>query len=176
MSNSSKINADSWELALLAVLNNRGSIQAYSTAQVRKIIASALSEDNIAEIQRLKVGYNPAPPQGKKPDQARFEIKAKRDKNEIFATHILQTLGKYDRHDLQQLMQYTLWNIKLLEDKKAVKNAVSYAQRLELLFECEGIDKKSAMSKINPLLESGQSPRNNDRKDTRGPQKNYRRY
>jgi ribosomal protein L29 len=169
MTDVSRLNEYSWELASLAMLNENGNLQPYSVSQVRKAIAATLSEDSMERLQKLRSDYNPAPPQGKRPEQSRHILNNKREKNNAFIQRLIEIIRNNDRDFVQQLSQYIFWNIKILEQKEVMG-------KLKLLLECEGIDKSSITGKIKNIAESGQGPRKSYTRDNRKPSKGARRF
>lgn len=177
MNDISQINALSWELATLAIFKANDELKAYSKVQIRKIMSAALSADKSVQLQKLRDEYDPAPPQGSKPDhQSRREINRKRELNKKFVNRVLEIIKDKDNLFIQQLFQYTLWNIKILEDKKANQNADKIMKKLKLLLDCEGIDKENILETVEQTLKPGQDPRNSYGKRARNSKKSNGRY
>jgi hypothetical protein len=176
MNDTAQLNVLAWELATLAMLKENNDLKPYSTDQIRKIMAAAVSVDSMTQLQKLRSDYKPAPPQGKRPEQSSRDISNKREKNSAFVQRFIENLKDNDRQFVQQLSQYTLWNIKILETKGIEHNISELTARLELLLECEGIDKKMVVDKIKVMVESGQGTRKSYAGDSRRSTNNHRRF
>lgn len=162
------INQSAWELAASAMVHRSGKLEAYSTSQIRKIISAASSADFLQEVLRVVRNYKPAPPQGMNPSQAQKQIREKIQKNTEFGQRLAQMIVNRDFYYVQQLLRYTLWNIKIIE------NSVKNRDKLEQILNCEGVnDKGKIVSMIEPILQANTNPtRHNERQ---GFKTNFRR-
>ena len=104
MNNLIEINQYAWELATIAMWKSGRELKAYSTDQIRRIVAAGNS-GNINDIKNIIDQYSPAPPQGKKEYQAQGEIRAKRQKNKDFGNNLIQVISERDVVYLLHLFQ-----------------------------------------------------------------------
>lgn len=159
MNDTAEINVFAWELAVLAMFKVNRGLEPYSTTQVRKILEAAAAPDALSRLQKLRSDYNPAPPQGKSPEHASGFLKSKREKNSAFVQRLIEVIRDNDRESIQQLSQYILWNIKILENDRIENDLTDFIGRLELLLQCEDIDGEGIVDKIKEIAVSGQGPR-----------------
>ena len=176
MNDIAEINVLSWELATLAMFKENRSLKPYSTSQIRKVLEAAVSTDSGPELQKLLLDYEPAPPQGKRPNQARSILKSKREKNKAFVKRLLDIIRDKDRLFIQQLSLYTLWNIKILENDRVEKDLTDFIGRLELLLRCEGVNGEGIVDKIKVMASSGKNPRKTYTKSSGNNTKGSRRH
>ncbi len=169
MSTIQQINEASWELALLCVLRAGSEVKAYSTAQIRKVMDTALT-GNKAELSKMAHDYSPAPPQSVKQHQATKDIQQKKELNKKFVLKLSAVIDGLDESEIKRLIQYVMWNIKILETKKVGNNGEGKIRTLEALVRCEGEKKEAFASKFKNLLGSNQGPRKSYSGDD-----NYRR-
>ncbi len=153
-----RMNQYSWELATLAILKKGRDVEAYSTDQIRRVM-SAGSSDDLTDIRKIINNYSPASPQGKKKWQAQKEIGAKHEANKAFGDRLLEIIAGSDVVDVSRFLQYTLWNIKIIE-----KNNVDVLSR-EL--DCEGVTDKEVLNQLKQILEADKGPRKNYERDNR---------
>lgn len=160
MNDMAEINMLSWQLAAVAMTSLDRKIVPYSTGQIRKIMNVSSAPDNVAQIRRLVESYNPAPLQGKRPEQSQRELKVKREKNTEFGKLLLQSITNHNAQYVQSLLRYTIWNIKIIE------NGIRDFSELELILDCEGVkEKELILSTLKTLKDSengtSQGPRRN---------------
>jgi hypothetical protein len=147
MSNNADINRDAWELAIVSFIKG-GKIVPYSTSQIRNIISASQSDDFQTNIPKVIEDYKPATPQGVRENdhQAQQQKQQKREKNLMFGKSLMEFVRGRNSRDVQMLLKYTLWNIKIIEKLNANKKAIS------LLLECERIEKSNEIqNKIDEL-------------------------
>ncbi len=158
MSTIQQINEASWELALLCVFRAGSEVKAYSTDQIRKVLNVALTGKK-ADLTKMIHDYSPAPPQGIKQNYATKEIQKKKEHHKKFILKLSDIVDGFDEQDVKQLVQYTMWNIKILETKKLRDTGAGKIRTLESLIRCEGEKKEAFASKFKNLLDSNQGPR-----------------
>ena len=142
-----QINRDAWELAIVSIIKGK-NIEPYSTSQIRNIISASQSDDFQTNIQKVIEEYKPAPPQGVRENdrQAQQEMQQKREKNQLFGKSLMEFVRGRNSRDVQMLLKYTLWNIKIIEKLNGDKKAIS------LLLDCERIEKSNEIqNKIDEL-------------------------
>lgn len=148
MSNISDINNAAWNLAIVSLMKDRNKIVPYSTSQIRNIINASQSEDFLVDVKKAIDDYKPAPPQGLKEQdrKAQENMQIKREKNRQLGKSLMDFMSGRNSKDVQLLLKYTLWNIKIIKELNKNNKAMS------LLLECEGVDKpEEILSKINRL-------------------------
>lgn len=166
------INRDSWELAVIAMVQNGGKVEAYSTSQIRKIMSASKSLNYRDDIKNIINNYSPAPPQGKHPNQTQSEIRIKRETNAKFGKNLLENIKGHDATYAQKLFKYALWNIKIIE-----QNFKGRVNILPLILECEKVDNKdNVLVMLKNISGSNQAPRKSYGRDNRNQTGgNYRR-
>jgi len=137
MTDIGEVNRDSWELALISIVKKGKNFEPFSTSQIRKIVNASLSPGRITQISKIIQDYKPAPPQGEKEDKAQQEIKQKLEKNQQFGKRLQKLSQGHDAYYIQKLLQYTLWNMKIIE-----KSLGHRPDRLTSLLKCEGVENK----------------------------------
>jgi hypothetical protein len=142
MNEEAEINYNSWRLAAASIVRDKKSAQPYSTSQIRKIMNASKSPDFKNEITNVIENYTPAPPQGRRPEQARNEIQLKRKKNIDFGNSLLEMVENRNSLYVQNLLKYTLWNIRIIE------NNINDMDKLKLLLDCEKIQDKEGILNI----------------------------
>ena len=150
-SNLIEINQYAWELATLAMWKAGKELKAYSTDQIRRIVAAGNS-GNINDIKNIIDQYSPAPPQGKKEYQAQGEIRAKRQKNKDFGKNLIQVISERDVEDIQRLLQYVLWNIKILEYAYK-KSEDKFIDEIALELDCEYVNKEKITGNLKQFID-----------------------
>jgi len=172
MTDMAEINRDSWELAAIAMVQNGGKVEAYSTSQIRKIMSASKSPEYLANIKNIIDNYSPATPQGKHPNQAQGEIRIKRETNAKFGDHLLEIIQNHDATYAQKLFKYALWNIKIIE-----QNFKGRVNILPSILECENVDNKdNVLVMLKNISSSNQAPRKSYEHDNRNQiGGNYRR-
>lgn len=167
-----QINKDSWGLAVIAMSQKGRDVEAYSTSQIRKVMNAANSSDYLEQIRKVIEDYIPAPPQNMKANQAHGILRKKREKNKEFGDHLLASIKDFDTSDVQKLLKYTLWNIKIIE-----KNLNGRVNKLPLILKCENVESKDKiLSELNNISSYNQAPRKSYGQDNRSHAGgNYRR-
>jgi len=160
MNKMAQMNADSWKLAISAMINNRGKVEPYSTSHIRKIMGASMSPDYLKDMKKIIDDYKPAPPQGSRQNQARNETQRKSKVNRDFADTLFGSITGYEHKCVQRLFKYTMRNIKIIE--KSEKSI----DRLSLILDCEKVDKKSILDRLIILFQSNE--RNNTNEHNRG--------
>jgi len=156
MNEKAQINRDAWELAIVSITKGR-KIEPYSTSQIRNIMSASQSDDFQTMIQKVIVEYKPAPPQGVRENdrRAQQQMQQKREKNQLFGKSLMEFMRGRNSRDVQMLLKYTLWNIKIIEELNSEKKAIS------LLLECEHVENSDEiLNKIDEL--SGFQSQNQD--------------
>lgn len=157
-SNLIEINQYAWELAALAMWKSGRELKAYSTDQIRRIVSAGNSGD-VNDIKKIIDQYSPAPPQNKKEYQAQSEIRAKRQKNQTFGKNLIQAISERDVQDTQRLLQYVLWNIKILED--AYKKAGDkFIDQIDLELDCEYVNKEKITDNLKQFIDGDRRKEN----------------
>lgn len=137
MTDIGEVNRNSWELALISIVKKGKNFEPFSTSQIRKILNASLSSDHIAQISKIIQDYIPAPPQGVKENKAQQEIKQKLEKNQQFGKKLQELSQGHNAYYIQKLLQYTLWNMKIIETSLG-----NGPDRLTSLLKCEGVENK----------------------------------
>ncbi|MDO9518533.1 MAG: hypothetical protein Q7J10_10885 [Methanosarcinaceae archaeon] len=172
MNDMAQINRDSWGLAAIAVIKNGPKIEAYSTSQIRKIMSAVNSSDDLTQIRKIVFDYTPAPPQNVQANQAQGILRKKRETNKEFGDYLFGSVKDHDFQYAQNLLKYTLWNIKIIE-----QNLNGRIDKLPLILECENVENKdNILNQLKSISNSDQGPRKsygNDNRHQAGG--NYRR-
>lgn len=156
MNEMTQINRDAWELAIASIIKVK-KIEPYSTSQIRNIMSASQSDDFQTKIQEVIEKYKPAPPQGVRENdrRAQQQMQQKREKNQLFGKSLMEFMRARNSRDVQLLLKYTLWNIKIIEKLNREKKAIS------LLLECERVENSDGiLNEIDEL--SGFSSHNQD--------------
>ncbi len=160
MNNIAEINRLSWQLAAVAMTSLGGKNVPYSTSQIRKIMNVSNAPDNVVQIRKLIESYNPAPPQGRRPEQSQHELRVKKEKNTEFGKLLLQSITNQNAQYVQSLLRYTIWNIKIIE------NGIRNLGELELILDCEGVKEKG------PILSTLKTLKDTENVTSQGPRRN----
>jgi len=136
----SEINRISWELAPRAMMKERGKWAVCSAGKLREMYECTTKEEFEEEIKRIVSSYNP-------PEDKRRNMEVFRR----FGGDLFDKIRRMEREDVRRLMQYLLWNTRVLEDlfnsrgdnrEEIIKNGIKRR------FEAEGVD----MALVNEIL------------------------
>lgn len=168
-----EINKFSWQLAIASMAPIGNKTIPFSTSQIQKIMSASKVSDNMDQIKKLIDNYEPAPPQNKKPSYSQREIRIKRDKNNEFGKLLLQLINGHDIKYIQQLIKYTIWNIKIIENIETYSNNFD---QLRLIMECEGIKDKEVITRLDKLNNTQYDKNQNFKKNSQTKRSFRRNY
>lgn len=129
-----EINQKAWELAIVAIVDDRGRLKPYSNKQIRKMLEVIKFPDFKAHIKGITEKYTPPINRSGRTENWRKRY------NKEFGDALLNALkdkNDRDREFAQRLLQYVLWDLYIIENY-ITKSKI----KLELCLDCEQVSDK----------------------------------
>ena len=131
----SEINRNSWNLAIYAMIDDKG-LKPFSNGRIRMMYEATSDDLFETRIQGIIAKYDP--PGG---------IEEKRCCTE-FGNKLLKMIRGKDNNYARQLIQYTMWNVQTLE---YLFKGSRVQQKVETMLACEGLPDKGIIEIIAEL-------------------------